>query len=64
MAICEQPEDPKLTKKLVKRGVIEPATPGIVMGHNILATKENNHNPSALFRRLPTGVALPDLPTR
>ena len=41
VAICEQLEDPKLVKGLVKRGVIELVTPGVVLGDNLLANKEN-----------------------
>ena len=63
VAICEQLEDPKLTKKLVKRGVIELVTPGIVMGDNILANKENNYIASVFFGRQTTGVAFLDIST-
>ena len=42
VAICEQLEDPKLTKKLVKRGVTELITPGLSMGDNVLNARENN----------------------
>ena len=42
VAICEQLEDPKLTKKLVKRGVTELITPGLTMGDNVLNARENN----------------------
>ena len=51
VAICEQLEDPKLVKGLVKRGVIELVTPGIVLGDNILANKENNFIASVYFGR-------------
>ena len=57
VAICEQLEDPKLVKGLVKRGVIELVTPGIVLGDNILANKENNFIASVYFGRQTTGVA-------
>lgn len=43
VAICDQLEDPKLTKKLVKRGITELVTPGVVMGDNVLKHKENNY---------------------
>lgn len=43
VAICDQLEDPKLTKKLVKRGITELVTPGLVMGDNVLKNKENNY---------------------
>lgn len=42
VAICEQLEDPKMTKKLVKRGIIELVTPGVSINDNILNHKENN----------------------
>ena len=42
VAICEQLEDPKLTKKLVKRGVTELITPGLTMGDSVLNARENN----------------------
>ena len=42
VAICEQLEDPKLTKKLVKRGITELITPGLTMGDNVLNARENN----------------------
>ena len=43
MAICDQLEDPKQTKKLVKRGITELVTPGVVLGDNVLKNKENNY---------------------
>lgn len=42
VAICDQLEDPKQTKKLVKRGITELVTPGVVLGDNVLKNKENN----------------------
>ena len=63
VAICEQLEDPKLVKGLVKRGVIELVTPGIVLGDNILANKENNYIASVYFGRRTTGVAFLDIST-
>ena len=63
VAICEQLEDPKLVKGLVKRGVIELVTPGIVLGDNILANKENNYIASVYFGRRATGVAFLDIST-
>lgn len=42
VAICEQLEDPKLTKKLVKRGITELVTPGVSINDNILDHRENN----------------------
>lgn len=43
VAICDQLEDPKQTKKLVKRGITELVTPGVVLGDNVLKNKENNY---------------------
>ena len=63
VAICEQLEDPKMTKKLVKRGVIELVTPGIVMGENLVAGKENTFLSAVFFGRSTTGVAFLDLST-
>jgi len=63
VAICEQLEDPKLVKGLVKRGVIELVTPGVVMGENVLATKENTWLASVYFGRQSTGVAFLDIST-
>ena len=42
MAICEQLEDPKLTKKIVKRGITELVTPGLSLNEHILENRENN----------------------
>ena len=42
VAICDQLEDPKLTKKLVKRGITELVTPGVAMTDNVLTARENN----------------------
>ena len=63
VAICEQLEDPKLVKGLVKRGVIELVTPGVVLGDNLLANKENVYLASVYFGRQPTGVAFLDIST-
>ena len=63
VAICEQLEDPKLVKGLVKRGVIELVTPGVVLGDNILANKENIYLASVYFGRQTTGVAFLDIST-
>lgn len=63
VAICEQLEDPKTTKKLVKRGVIEMVTPGVVMGENLIAGKENTFLASVYFGKTKTGVAFLDLST-
>lgn len=63
VAICEQLEDPKTVKGLVKRGVIELVTPGVVLGDNILANKENTYLASVYFGRNSTGVAFLDIST-
>ena len=63
VAICEQLEDPKTVKGLVKRGVIELVTPGIVMGDNILSNKENTYLASVYFGQRETGVAFLDIST-
>lgn len=63
VAICEQLEDPKTVKGLVKRGVIELVTPGIVMGENLLANKENTYLAAVYFGRQTTGVAFLDVST-
>ncbi len=63
VAICEQLEDPKLVKGLVKRGVIELVTPGVVLGDNLQANKENVYLASVYFGRQTTGVAFLDIST-
>ena len=63
VAICEQLEDPKLVKGLVKRGVIELVTPGVVLSDNLLANKENVYLASVYFGRQTTGVAFLDIST-
>lgn len=63
VAICDQLEDPKLTKKLVKRGITELVTPGVAMTDNVLNTKENNFLASVHFGSTACGVALLDIST-
>ena len=63
VAICEQLEDPKTVKGLVKRGVIELVTPGVVLGDNILPNKENSFLASVFFGPKHTGVAFLDIST-
>lgn len=63
VAICEQLEDPKTVKGLVKRGVIELVTPGVILGDNILENKENIYLASVYFGRDMTGVAFLDIST-
>lgn len=63
VAVCEQLEDPKLVKGIVKRGIIELVTPGIVMNDNVLVNKENTFLASVHFGKHTTGVAFLDLST-
>ena len=63
VAICEQLEDPKMVKGLVKRGVVEMVTPGIVMGENLVAGKENTFLASVYFGKQTIGIAFLDLST-
>ena len=63
VSICEQLEDPKTVKGLVKRGVIELVTPGVVLNDNILENKENIYLASVFFGRENTGVAFLDVST-
>ncbi len=63
VAICDQLEDPKLTKKLVKRGITELVTPGVAMGDNVLNHKENNFLAAVNFGKAACGVAFLDIST-
>ena len=63
VAICDQLEDPKLTKKLVKRGITELVTPGVAMTDNVLDYKENNFLAAVNFGRAACGVAFLDIST-
>jgi DNA mismatch repair protein MutS len=63
VAICEQLEDPKLTKKLVKRGITELVTPGINMSDNILQAGQNNYLAGLSFGTKSIGVAFLDIST-
>ena len=63
VAICEQLEDPKLTKKLVKRGVIELVTPGVTYNDSVLEQKENNFLASVHLDKEISGVAFLDVST-
>ncbi|MDO9152592.1 MAG: DNA mismatch repair protein MutS [Paludibacter sp.] len=63
VAICDQLEDPKLTKKLVKRGVTELVTPGVSYSGTTLHHKENNFLASVYFGRQMVGVAFLDIST-
>ena len=63
VAICDQLEDPKLTKKLVKRGITELVTPGVAMNDNVLNYKENNFLAAVHFGKSQIGVAFLDIST-
>ena len=63
VAICDQLEDPKLTKKLVKRGITELVTPGVAMSDNVLNYKENNFLAAVHFGKGSCGVAFLDIST-
>lgn len=63
VAICEQLEDPKLTKKLVKRGITELVTPGVSINDNILNHKENNFLAGIHFGKNIRGIAFLDIST-
>ena len=63
VAICDQLEDPKKTKKLVKRGITEVVTPGVAMQDNVLNQKENNFLCAVAFGRGTLGIALLDIST-
>jgi len=63
VAICEQLEDPKLTKKLVKRGITELITPGVTVNDNVLENKENNFLAVLYMDRNIVGVAFLDIST-
>ena len=63
VAICDQLEDPKLTKKLVKRGITELVTPGVAMSDTVLNYKENNFLASVNFGKAACGVAFLDIST-
>ncbi|MCX6271598.1 MAG: DNA mismatch repair protein MutS, partial [Bacteroidetes bacterium] len=63
VAICDQLEDPKLTKKIVKRGVTELVTPGVTYNDKILENKENNFLAGIHFLPKNTGIAFLDIST-
>ena len=63
VAICEQLEDPKTVKGLVKRGVIELVTPGVTLNENLVENKENIYLASVCFGKEKTGVAFLDITT-
>ena len=63
VAICDQLEDPKTTKKLVKRGITELVTPGVAISDNVLSFKENNFLAAVHFGKTACGVAFLDIST-
>jgi len=63
VAICDQLEDPKLTKKLVKRGITELVTPGVAMSDTVLSYKENNFLAAIHFGKGACGVSFLDIST-
>ena len=63
VAICDQLEDPKLAKKLVKRGITELVTPGVALSDNVLSSKENNFLAAVNFGKSSVGLALLDIST-
>lgn len=63
VAVCDQLEDPKLTKKIVKRGVTELVTPGIAYSDQLLKQKENNFLAAVKFSDKKAGVAFLDIST-
>lgn len=63
VAICEQLEDPKLTKKLVRRGITELVTPGVNISDNVLSSRENNFLGGICFGKEGAGIAFLDIST-
>ncbi len=63
VAICEQLEDPKLTKKIVKRGITELVTPGIALNENVLEHNENNFLACIHLEKSMAGLAFLDIST-
>ncbi len=63
VAICDQLEDPKLAKKLVKRGITEVVTPGVALSDNVLSSKENNFLAAVYFGNGACGLSFLDIST-
>ena len=63
VAVCDQLEDPKLTKKIVKRGITELVTPGVAYNDQLLSHKENNFLASVYFYKDQAGIAFLDIST-
>lgn len=63
VAICEQLEDPKLTKKIVRRGITELVTPGVTINENVLENRENNFLAGVFLDNKIAGIAFLDIST-
>ena len=63
VAICDQLEDPKTTKKLVKRGITELVTPGVAINDNVLSYKENNFLAAVYFGKTACGISFLEIST-
>lgn len=63
VAICDQLEDPKMTKKIVKRGVTELVTPGVALNDEVLSAKQNNFLGAVFFGKRTLGVSFLDVST-
>ena len=63
VAVCDQLEDPKLAKGIVKRGITELVTPGVAIGDNVLDNKENNFLACVYMERTAVGIAFLDIST-
>ena len=63
VAICDQLEDPKFAKKLVKRGITELVTPGVAISDNVLTSRENNFLAAVHFGKTAVGLSLLDIST-
>ena len=63
VAICDQLEDPKMTKKIVKRGVTELVTPGVSLNDEVLQTKKNNFLAAVHFDKKQLGISFLDVST-
>ncbi len=63
VAICEQLEDPKMTKKIVKRGITELVTPGVSLNENVLEHRENNFLASVFLQSRAAGISFLDIST-
>ena len=63
VAVCDQLEDPKLAKKIVRRGVTELVTPGVAYNDNLLPSGENNYLAAVCFESKKAGIAFLDIST-